>query len=719
MQRPENPPRVADHGRRRCGVPARAAHALTRAGVRALGLGLVLLVGSALPALAAPLPGGLEDLAVTDTRRQAIESLARQDVALRDAALVLAGRPDVLIQADQIRSGSTHAFRAILERRPESERANLWELVRYPELVNAMVEPGARDRIDALSADHPPEVRTAALEAARDSWDAILEIHALEARTRDSYLDLRAGLSDDVGEAFERVAAEPAVLSLLTDELNLAVSLGEAYERDPARVRAEFETLSLALEETDSAAHEDWASHNAEGLHDDEEVEEPYDTLDDESWAEASEDAYRDGYADGYSRGRTVGIHPYPYWYGRPTYYHDHGVHGLFSISLWYPRTYRAGCGYLLHRGHHHRHVSIAPHPFSWWLSSVYYPHYRSSHHYSGHRYVSHGHRHSAAVGHYRPAARVRHADRGHRGSHRVSHRGRERDRHVSHRGVRGDRDERRFERERRRGRRESHVLDGARHREDRIRGDRHRSGRDGVERRDRTRAERRDARPGASERRRDARRVERRRDQDTRERGVDRRADRKRDRERAEARSERRRDKAQAERRSAQRREKKKRAERRSAQLRDSMRIERRADEARDQRRTEQRRQKRREERRQAERVQSRTAKPERARPAARAARHAQRNVGQAVRSAVADRQRVAPRREKRQDRAVNPKPRRQAREARARGDAKPQRRQKIAKRDDHARARTQQVASRRNRSEDRRGVRSQGRQHRRQRQR
>ena len=158
---------------------------------------------------------GLEGVARDGAGREAIEALARQPEELREAALLVSTRPDLIVRVEGVRSWTSRAFEKILEDQPEAARADLWELVRYPELIDAIVEPGGEGDLEDLLSDHPPEVRKAALDAARNSWDALVRIHALQRETETAFDEILADLDPELAEALERVADEPAVLSVL------------------------------------------------------------------------------------------------------------------------------------------------------------------------------------------------------------------------------------------------------------------------------------------------------------------------------------------------------------------------------------------------------------------------------------------------------------------------------------------------------------------------
>ncbi len=396
----------------------------------------VLTLGWAAPGVAAP---DWDELPRDAAEREALEAIARQPGALRDDALRVSGHPDLIVGVENIRAWSGRSFEEILEGRSQQERDDLWELARHPALVSALAREDAteaREILDRIAEN----VEDAARRAASGSHPALVEMDALHDEIEAAFADLLEGLEPSLADALERVADEPALLSVLAENLRTTVALGEAYASRPAEVQEWLAELSVEVAANDERERDEWS----EAIREDPVLREQVTTVaaDWEAQVGPRWDDYDQGFEDGYEEGHREGrslasrVRPYPYWYGYPARCCDFFVPAAHAHALWYPR---ATWGHLGFHGHGHSLVVFAApsFPFLYWLRA-----HHPSHHYV--RRYSHHHR-VRHVHHAEGIRRAHHAHRSHRHHDRRHHADRHRDRrrHLDRHDDRG----RRFDR--------------------------------------------------------------------------------------------------------------------------------------------------------------------------------------------------------------------------------------------------------------------------------
>ncbi|MDP6978611.1 MAG: hypothetical protein QF570_08410 [Myxococcota bacterium] len=329
---------------------------------------------------------------------EALDTLVLADASLRDAILDASLHPDVLSTVAGIQEESSAAFRRRLDAESRTTQKDVWELSRYPELVDEIVLGGrpTRGAIDEIVAPYPERIREIARGLAlhhfavvRDTAQ-IREVAERESRRALQRLPLTAQAS------FEALFERPDLLA--------------AMVREPRVVER---VASLAREDTWNARSVLDREHELRSAAREHEIEDWRETIENDPEAEvelrdsAERFAEEEGYDDpGGTTTERVEVHhyyhhPYPWWFGPP-----HWRVGLH----WYP-----------HRTHWGFHVTIGgaiiihdvPSPtFSYW-------HYRRPH--------SHRHRYHRLHGHWARFGPRHHLHRDYR--HRMHKRG--------HHGVR------------------------------------------------------------------------------------------------------------------------------------------------------------------------------------------------------------------------------------------------------------------------------------------
>ncbi len=363
------------------------------------------------------------------SEREALEAIARHPEALRESAMRVASQPELIVRIEGIRAWTSRGFEEILEGHDDAERADLWEMVRYPEVVEAIVEGNVPEDLEEILADTPAGVKEAALRAVRNSPKTLEKIDALQQETHAAFGDVLDDVEPELAEALENVASEPALLSVLAENLELTVALGEAYEREPEELRTWLADLSVKVAAADELERDEWseAIQEDEGLR--EQVVETAAAWEEESGArqDAYDGGYDDGYEHGYADGRTHLSHvrPYPYWYGYPAFRVGVFVPAAHAHTLWYPRSHWGHLGFHYSRGHSLVVFSAPSFPFLYWLR-VRKPHNHYVRSYPHHHRVRHVH-------HTKPVRRAHHAHHYRAGrshdSRREIHRGSDRQR--------------------------------------------------------------------------------------------------------------------------------------------------------------------------------------------------------------------------------------------------------------------------------------------------
>lgn len=301
-------------------------------------IGFLILLPSASQAVRAPdLP---QNESFSPEQREALGTLALADAPVRDAILEASLHPQKIEQIAAIAERSSAGFRARLDQVPRSKQKDIWELVRHPELIDALVLGGrpSRGSIDEILEPYPESVREIARRAALQDFDLLSDIAHLRDDAEGETAIVLASLPLASQASFEALIERPDIMTTLAAHPDLTRKLGGLYRVSPQRARATLDRHHDELVDENERAVAKWR----------EIIEE-----DPEAREELLESAERFAEEEGYESPRAATAepettivhhyhHPYPYWFGPPHWYL--GGH-------WYPYRAHWGFGFNLDGG--------------------------------------------------------------------------------------------------------------------------------------------------------------------------------------------------------------------------------------------------------------------------------------------------------------------------------------------------------------------------------
>lgn len=322
--------------------------------------------------------------ALYEEDREALDALVMYPEDVREAILLVASEPEVLVRMDGLQGLTATEFQELLEIYPRETQEQFYDLVRFPELVVALVDKGklSRQEIRDMVIDYPEETQQAALALGRSDFGTLIQIRHLQKEFRYALAKIKSDYDVPVQEAIDKLIGLPEVLDLLTENYRMTLLIGSLHQKDHNWVHQQLDSLALVQARQNAKELEDWK----------EALESNPDALQ-ELEASAESFAEAEGYApDEYRRERQEPVvvhhyHPYPYWFGYPFWY---DYPWWYRYPYWHHWGFYYGPGgrmviygmpswhYLSWHWHYPRHWSYYPH-FSNCLVT----------HYQRHRYSS------------------------------------------------------------------------------------------------------------------------------------------------------------------------------------------------------------------------------------------------------------------------------------------------------------------------------------------
>jgi hypothetical protein len=283
-----------------------------------------------------------------------VSSIAPYPSDVRDAILNVSQYPQKLVKIERIQARSSQSFQDMLSAYPRATQEKFYDVARYPDLIHKLVADGPKsaDQVTALTASLPEQTRA----NVTDLYPAhATELKAMDEKFQDSQDDLEniiRSLPDAAQNDMRKIVAMPDVMNLLTDRIDLTVSLGEAYKNDPEGVRQDLDKASAQI-----------ASDNAKELDAYKQKVANDPQLQNEMKSSAQD------FADNYSANNNgtpptvinnyYNTNPYPYWFGYPYWY---------PTAMWYPRPLYYHTGFYIGAGGNMIILGLPSYGYSNWF---------------------------------------------------------------------------------------------------------------------------------------------------------------------------------------------------------------------------------------------------------------------------------------------------------------------------------------------------------------
>jgi hypothetical protein len=294
---------------------------------------LFALVSAAQGAFANPLD------VIDEDDREALEAVVLYPEDVREQALQVSTEAALLVELQKLQEESQDDFKDLLGPYSQDDQEQLYELSRYPDLVEAIARGGEKGRgeLERIASDYPDDVRAAAVKQGSERHRVVSRMHALLADFDGRFNNLIEDLPQVKQQAFRGMLRTPELLSLMTEHTAMTVLLGDAFERDPGDLREALADLNLEVAQRNAKEADDWKNT----VEADPDLRRDYD--------QAARDYQTDtGYSAYQAPSRavvSVSINPYPFWVGYP-YWYPVAYDYYDPYYYWYPRRSWGHCGY-------------------------------------------------------------------------------------------------------------------------------------------------------------------------------------------------------------------------------------------------------------------------------------------------------------------------------------------------------------------------------------
>jgi hypothetical protein len=316
--------------------------------------------------------GYIDSLAHED--HEIASAIAPYPADVRTAILEASQYPQALVKLERLQARTSQSFQDLVSGYPREDQQALYQAGRYPDLLNKLVAAGPGSaQAESLTKAYPEAEQKDIMTAYRTHYSDIVKMNDLYQSSQKSMQKIISKYPANVQDDFQKIVAMPDIMTLLTDNIDVTVGLGEAYQTDPTGVKQHLDSLHSQLQQqndTDLAAYKKQVENDPK--------------LQDEMKKAADEFATQYNQPDNptYVVNNYYDNTPYPYWFGYPYWY---------ASPIWYPQPLYFHTGFYYGPSGNMIVCGLPSHLYANWFFGVGYTRYPAMYHnYHGYYDVHH-----------------------------------------------------------------------------------------------------------------------------------------------------------------------------------------------------------------------------------------------------------------------------------------------------------------------------------------
>ncbi len=322
-----------------------------------------------------------------------IASIAPYPSDVRDAILNISQYSQKIVKIERIQSRTSQSFQDLVASYPREEQEKYYELARYPDLIHQLVDgpPKTLEQVKPTITSYPKEVS--------DAVNSLFPMHLADLQAMDKTYQksqeamdkIISDLPSDAQTDFKKIVGMPEVMNLLTERIDLVVSLGEAYKNDPAGTKQKLDAQSSEINAQNQKDLDEYKKQVESDPQMQEEMKKSAQDFADSYSANGEEGGPSDAVlnqgqqqpavVNNYYYGSNYNPNPYPYWFGYPYWY---------SSPMWYPYPLYYHTGFYIGGGGNIVVVGLPSRAYSGWFFNYGYRSYPRYYNYCNNFYVAH-----------------------------------------------------------------------------------------------------------------------------------------------------------------------------------------------------------------------------------------------------------------------------------------------------------------------------------------
>lgn len=301
--------------------------------------------------------------ALLKAHESAAETIILYPEEIWESALMVATRVDAIEKIQELQEWSEAKFRKAVSPFSRMEQERFWNISRYPELVDDLIQLGRRQkrRWKKILNKYPEEIREDALHVASEHFSVLIEMQKIHRRFVRDYSAYIVCYPKSYQRAMDAIISHPEVFSLMVLHMELTKKVGWYFRKNPHKAIVYARKYQLQVAKKLARARRDWEADLKE---------DPKAMKDLKLAAEifADEQGLSKQVVPELNRHISVQLRPYPLWCGVPSWHVE---------AHWYPYPCWYHWGFYVSRGGNEVVFNLPSIHFAMWQfrKAKHYPH--------------------------------------------------------------------------------------------------------------------------------------------------------------------------------------------------------------------------------------------------------------------------------------------------------------------------------------------------------
>lgn len=182
-----------------------------------------------------------------DTLSAAARAISVYPADIRQATQTTLNYPSTLVQLGQIQAKSSGNFKKLSASLSPELQKKLWQVIRYPRLLQDLVDLGPNGDSSSLISNYPKEVQVAAKELLKNNFDLLRQTSQVGNQAQDQFRSALQSLPAPAQSAFQSVAGHSEIFHVLNQALGLSKTDPASFKKNPQALTQEAQKLSALI----------------------------------------------------------------------------------------------------------------------------------------------------------------------------------------------------------------------------------------------------------------------------------------------------------------------------------------------------------------------------------------------------------------------------------------------------------------------------------------
>lgn len=293
--------------------------------------------------------------------------------------LIASTYPQGFARLSEIQKTSSDSFKKLISNYRHPKQKRLWEITRYPELISTLIEnkDKSEQELEEILKRYPTKIQNTAIHFLKNNYSTLVQVEAIQKDFETKYKEVIKDFPNNVKDAYASLLSYPELITMLWENLQTTVALGDLYKRNSSLLKQKADSLSNVIAKERGTEFENWKN----GINKDtamqkelQEIAKKYseeETYDDDVYARADD---RPEVAEPFD------VAPYPLWAGYPDWY---------GRNYWYPYPWWAQMGLYWPLNGPVQFFGMPSYHFGWWYFNQPYGYYNRHPHTTDYFYRS------------------------------------------------------------------------------------------------------------------------------------------------------------------------------------------------------------------------------------------------------------------------------------------------------------------------------------------